>query len=94
MGFPVTVPVKNSLSVETTYRLNQALSLTERQGRLAVVIPKQPGTIADPVKVIVNYPSFLSVSAISPKGQISPQVVTFQTDLSLDRLFTIDFTER
>ncbi|MFH0942723.1 MAG: DUF4012 domain-containing protein [Candidatus Beckwithbacteria bacterium] len=94
LGFPITVPVKNSLSVEITYRLNQALSLTDRQGRLAVVIPKQPGTIADLLKVIVNYPSYLSVVAVSSQGIVSPQVVTLQTDLSQDRLFTIDFVER
>lgn len=94
LGFPVTVPVKNSLKVEITYRLSDPLAITNQQGRLAVVIAKQPGTLADPLKVIVNYPSYLSVSAVSSQGIISPQVVTFQSDLSLDRVFTIDFIER
>lgn len=94
LGFPVTVPVKNSLKVEITYRLNEPLAITNQQGRLAVVIPKQPGTLADPLKVIINYPSYLSVSAVSPQGIISPQVITFESDLSRDRFFTIDFVER
>lgn len=94
LGFPVTVPVKNSLKVEITYRLNDPLTITDQQGRLAVVVPKQPGTLADPLKVIVNYPSYLSVSAVSSQGIVSPQVVTFQSDLSIDRVFTIDFIER
>ncbi|MCG2691532.1 hypothetical protein L6272_01750, partial [Microgenomates group bacterium] len=76
------------------YRLNDPLTITNRQGRLAVVVPKQPGTLADPLKVIVNYPSYLSVSAVSSQGIISPQVVTFQSNLSIDRVFTIDFIER
>ena len=94
LGFPVTVPVKNSLKVEITYRLNDPLAIANQQGRLAVVVAKQPGTLADPLKVIVNYPSYLSVSAVSSQGIVSPQVVTFQSDLSLDRFFTIDFIER
>ncbi len=94
LGFPVTVPVKNSLKVEITYRLNDPLTITDQQGRLAVVVPKQPGTLADPLKVIVNYPSYLAVSAVSSQGIVSPQVVTFQSDLSIDRVFTIDFIER
>lgn len=94
VGFPVTVPVKNSLKVEITYRLNSPLVIANQQGRLAVVVVKQPGTLADPLKVIINYPSYLSVSAVSSQGIISPQVVTFQSDLSVDRLFTIDFIER
>jgi len=94
LGFPVTVPVKNSLKVEITYRLNEPLTMINRQGRLAMVVPKQPGILADPLKVIVNYPSYLSVSAVSSPGIVSPQVVSFQSDLSLDRFFTIDFIER
>ncbi|MDZ7587582.1 MAG: DUF4012 domain-containing protein, partial [Patescibacteria group bacterium] len=94
LGFSVTVPVKNSLKVETTYRLNESLAMSNGQGRLAVIIPKQPGTLADPLKVIVNYPSYLSVNAVSSQGIVSPQVVTFQSDLSVDRFFTIDFIER
>ncbi|MCX6817025.1 MAG: DUF4012 domain-containing protein [Candidatus Beckwithbacteria bacterium] len=94
IGFPVTVPVKNSLKVEITYRLTQPLNLTNRQGRLALVIPKQPGIIDDQLEAIINYPSFLSVTSINPVGQISPQVVTFKSDMSLDRIFTVDFTER
>lgn len=94
LGFPITVPVKNSLQVEITYRLNNPLAIINRQGRLAVIIPKQPGTLADPLTVIVNYPSYLSVSAVSSQGIISPQIVTFKTDRNIDRLFTIDFIER
>lgn len=94
IGFPVTVPVKSSLKVEVTYRLLEPLKFINRQSRLAVVVPKQPGIIDDQLSVIVNYPSFLSVSGANPGGIVSPQVVSFKSDMSLDRAFTVDFTER
>jgi len=94
LGFPVTVPVKNALDVEITYRLPGKLDTSQPQARLALVIPKQPGIIDDTLEVIVNHPSFLTVTATQPQALISPQVVTFQSDFTLDRLFTIDFTER
>ena len=93
-GFPVTVPVKTSLDVEITYRLPDALKLENNQGRLAIVIPKQPGIVNDPIETIVSYPSYLTVAAISPPALSSPQVVTFQSDMTTDRIFTIDFIER
>jgi len=94
LGFPVTVPVKNALDVEITYRLPGKLDTSQPQARLALVIPKQPGIIDDTLEVIVNHPSFLTVAATQPPALVSPQVVTFQSDLILDRVFTIDFTER
>jgi len=94
IGFPVTVPVKNSLNVEITYRLPDKLKLANNQGRLAIVIPKQPGIIDDTLEAIINHPSFLSVAAVKPPALISPQVVTFQSDLTLDRVFIIDFIEK
>jgi len=94
LGFPVTVPVKNALDVEITYRLPGKLDTSQPQARLAIVIPKQPGIIDDTLEVIVNHPSFLTVAATQPQAQVSPQVVTFQSDLILDRVFTIDFVER
>ena len=94
IGFPVTVPVKNTLDVEITYRLPKALSLKNSQGRLAIVIPKQPGIINDTIETIVNYPSFLTVAAVNPQALSSPQVVTFRSDMTTDNIFTIDFVER
>lgn len=94
LGFPVTVPVKSSLKVEVTYRLLDSLQLINRQGRLAIIIPKQPGIVDDQLSVIVNYPSFLTVTGANPGGLVSPQVVTFKSDLNFDRVFTVDFTER
>ena len=94
IGFPVTVAVKSALTVEVTYRLPDPLALANRQGRLAMIIPKQPGTFNDQLTAVINYPSFLSVSSLSPVGQLSSQVVEFKSDLNLDRVFTVDFTER
>ncbi|MFH1280118.1 MAG: hypothetical protein ABII08_00715, partial [Candidatus Beckwithbacteria bacterium] len=94
LGFPVTVPVKNTLDVEITYRLPKALALRNNQGRLAIVIPKQPGIINDTVEAIVNYPSFLTVAAVNPQALSSPQVVTFKSDMTTDNIFTIDFVEK
>lgn len=94
LGFPVTVPVKNTLDVEITYRLPEPLNLKNNQGRLALVIPKQPGIINDTVEAIVNYPSFLTVAAVNPQALSSPQVVTFNSDMTTDNVFTIDFVER
>lgn len=94
IGFPVTVPVKDSLTVEITYRLPQALSLVNKQGRLAIVVPKQPGTLKDKLEVILNYPTYLSVVAVSPQTLVSPQVVNFQSDLETDRVFLVDLRER
>ena len=93
-GFDVTVPVKNSLDVEITYRLPGELKLENNQGRLAVVIPKQPGIVDDPIETIVSYPSYLTVAAVQPQALSSPQVVTFRSDMTTDRVFTIDFIER
>jgi hypothetical protein len=94
LGFPVTVLVKNSLKVEITYRLQEQFVLNNHQGRLAVIIPKQPGILDDQLDVIINYPSFLSVASANPTGIISPQVVSFKTDMNKDRVFLVDFIER
>lgn len=80
--------------MEVTYRLPDPLALANRKGRLAMIIPKQPGTFNDQLTAVINYPSFLSVSSLSPVGQLSSQVVEFKSDLNLDRVFTVDFTER
>jgi len=94
IGFPITVPVKNTLTVEITYRLQKPLELKNSQGRLAVIIPKQPGILDDPLEVIVNHPTYLTVAATSPQTLVSPQVVSFQSNLETDRLFLIDFIEK
>lgn len=94
LGFSVTVPVKNSLKVEITYRLEQPLQLNNHLGQLAVIIPKQPGILDDQLDVIINYPSFLSVASVNPTGIISSQVVSFKTDMNKDRVFLVDFIER
>lgn len=94
LGFPVSVPVKGALEVEITYRLPGSLVNKNSLSRLAIVIPKQPGIINDPLEVIVNHPTFLTVAAAGPQALISPQVVTWKSDISFDRLFTIDFIEK
>lgn len=94
LGFPIVVPVKSSLEVEVTYRLPGALVNKNGLSRLAAVMPKQPGIIDDPVEVIVNFPTFLTVAAVGPRALVSPQVITWQSDLSFDRVFTVDFMER
>ena len=94
LGFPVVVPVKNSLDIEITYRLPGELEMENNQGRLAVVIPKQPGIVDDLIETIVSYPSYLTVAAVQPQALSSPQVVTFRSDMTTDRVFTIDFIER
>jgi len=101
IGFSVTVPVKNSLDVKIVYRLPEKLKFIENQSpaggkqtRLAVIIPKQPGTLADNLEVIVNHPSFLTPIFTQPKAFSSPQVVTFQSNLEQDRIFIIDFLEK
>jgi|GEM_PF-589232 nucleoside-diphosphate-sugar epimerase len=94
IGFPVTVPVKNSVDVIITYRLAKPLELTQNQGRLNMIIPKQPGIVNDLIEVIVNYPSYLTVASVYPQALSSPQVVTFQSDMTTDRIFTVDFIER
>jgi hypothetical protein len=91
IGFSISVPVKSSLQLEIAYRLPGQLDTSQKQARLAVVIPKQPGTLADPIKVVVNYPSFLTVLATSPQALASPQVLTFQSSLETDRVFVVDF---
>lgn len=94
LGFPVSVPVKGNLEVEITYRLPGSLVNKNSLSRLAVVMPKQPGILSDPIEVIVNHPTFLNVAAVSPQALVSPQVVTWKSDLSFDRVFTIDFIEK
>ncbi|MEA3354966.1 MAG: DUF4012 domain-containing protein [Patescibacteria group bacterium] len=94
LGFPILVPVKNTLNVEITYRLPQKLIFKNNQARLAIIIPKQPGIINDPVEAIINYPSFLTVVSIKPQALSSPQVVTFKSDMTTDNVFTVDFVER
>lgn len=94
LGFPISVPVKGSLEVEITYRLPGSLVNKNNLSRLAIIVPKQPGILSDPVEVIVNHPTFLSVAAVSPQALVSPQVVTWRSDLSFDRVFTIDFIEK
>lgn len=94
LGFGVSVPVKGAAEVEITYRLPGALMGQNGFSRLAVVMPKQPGILNDPVEVIVNHPTFLTVAAVAPQALVSPQVVTWRSDMSFDRIFTIDFVEK
>jgi hypothetical protein len=94
IGFPLTVPVKNSLEIEVTYRLAEKLKISQNHGRLVIAMPKQPGIIADTLEVIINHPSFLAVAAATPQALSSPQVVAFQSDMEVDRVFTIDFAEK
>ena len=94
LGFPISVPVKGSLEVEVTYRLPDSLVNKNSLSRLAVVVPKQPGIINDALEVIVNHPTFLTVAAVNPQALVSPQVVTWKSDQSFDRAFTIDFIEK
>jgi len=100
IGFPLTVLVKNTLELELAYRLADKLDSSQsglsagRQTRLAVVIPKQPGTSTDPVEVTINHPTFLEVIATNPHALASSQVLTFQSDLEQDRIFVVDFLEK
>ena len=94
LGFPISVPVKGSLEAEITYRLPGSLVNKNGLSRLAVVVPKQPGIINDVLEVIVNHPTFLTVAAVNPQALVSPQVVTWRSDMSFDRAFTIDFIEK
>lgn len=94
LGFPISVPVKGTSEVEITYRLPDSLVNKNNLSRLAVVVPKQPGIINDSLEVVVNHPTFLTVAAVAPQALVSPQVVSWRSDLSFDRLFTIDFIEK
>jgi hypothetical protein len=94
LGLPISVPVKGSLELEVTYRLPKALESKNQLSRLAMVVPKQPGIIDDPLEVIVNHPTYLTVAAVSPQALVSPQVVTWKSNLTYDRVFTIDFIEK
>jgi hypothetical protein len=54
-------------------------------------IQKQPGTVAIPLLLSINFPAGSQISVLSGNGSVEPDKVLFQTDLREDRDFAVLF---
>ena len=99
-GFLVKVPVGEEREVSVRYRIPFKITGTvasfERQRETSyaysLLFQKQSGIDKDSLDVLISYPSSLKVTKVSPQALTGPQIILYNTDLSRDRVFLIEFT--
>lgn len=89
----VEVPILSRRQVAVSYRLPQKLPFDQGQGSYDLYLQKQPGWLADPLAVTINYPTYLKVAKTEPQVQVGEQSLTFTSDFSSDRQFRVEFTK-
>lgn len=88
-GFLVLVPVGEKRKVSFKYFL--PMGKVERKFSYFLSIQKQPGIGADPLEVTVTYPQGWELKSQSPIGLTGKQAIVYNTNLSRDRLFKVEF---
>ncbi len=88
-GFLVKVPVGEEKEVNLNYRLPFRL---EEVDVYSLYFQKQSGMDEDSLDVLINYPASLKLTKISPQALTGPQAILYNTNLSRDRVFYIEFT--
>lgn len=89
----VLVPVQKSKTVEILYELPEKISYKGDTISLNIFQQKQAGTDKDNFSLSVGYPSFLNIKETTPQKDViaNPQLIRYNTDLSVDRSLKIDF---
>ncbi len=80
---------------ELVYEYQLPGSMVEQEGSTRayrLLVQKQPGTLANPVRIEVELPSSSVVVSTSPEGAaVAGERVIFETDLRVDRQFEVVF---
>lgn len=91
VGFLVTVPTQEQRTVEVTYKLPHQLIFDDQNRTVYnLFISKQSGTDTDPLTVNFTLPPYIRVVGTTPVREPLPGAITFLTNLSTDRLFTLE----
>lgn len=85
----VEVPVKQTRTVTFKYRIPKNIKL-ETAPAYSVYFQKQPGTEHDSMKFTFDLPAYLKIDSVNNQPHTGTnQTYSTETDLSVDRLFTI-----
>ena len=94
-GFVVSVPIKSQATVKAVYQLPDEINFKKNTPIINynLLFQKQPGTGADPLTVEFTHPAYIQVVATQPHTDITPQIISYTSDLAVDRLFSITLTK-
>ena len=92
-GFLVTVPSQTSKQVSISYELPAPYPLLPGSTTYAYIFQKQPGVVDDALSVMIHYPKELRIKGTNASVFQEKQLVSLSTDLSEDRLFTVEFIQ-
>jgi len=89
-GFLVDVPVGEEKEVGIKYKIPFRV---DEVVFYSLLFQKQSGTGKDLLTVLINYPSSLKVTKTAPNALTGPEAILYNTDLSRDRVFTIELRQ-
>ena len=84
---PVGVEKRISLKYKVPFKLENIIP------SYSLLFQKQPGMEKDPLRVFISYPSFLKARGMTAEALTGPQAILYNTDLSRDRDFMVEFTK-
>ena len=87
------VPVGETRTVSFSYRPGYKLNFENQKTNLPISILRQPGASVDKLDIIVDYPSFLQPET-TEKALVLPQKLMYNTVLSEDKTYEINFLRR
>lgn len=90
----VEVPIKQSKSIEFTYRIPKNIKL-EQAPTYHLFVSKQPGTIEDPFTFIFNLPDYIEIKTVNNvREHEGDQNLIIEGDLEADRQFEIEVVKK
>ncbi len=89
-AFLVEVPVGVEKKVSLRYKI--PLKLEDIIPSYSLLFQKQSGMGNDPLRVFISYPSFLKAGKMTSEALTGPQAILYNTNLSRDRVFIVEFT--
>jgi len=93
-GFYFEVPFNSQKTVSLSYKLPYSLSFSKDSTNYTFYLQKQAGTEADPIDLIINYPSFYRVGAQVPMAtNKSAQKVEYNTNLKTNLKFSVELAK-
>jgi len=93
-GFLVTVPAASAKTVKITYEHTQKINLSNPVLHYSLALYKQPGTSNDPYSFSFNFPLEYSLLSASPKNMDGNSDYTLDTQLSEDKVISVDLTKK
>ncbi|CAN5179042.1 hypothetical protein BH11PAT1_BH11PAT1_2570 [soil metagenome] len=93
-SFPITIPDGQSQNVSVTYMVPKVVNMAGNSFVYQYLFAKQPGVLADPLNVVIDYPSSLVVTSL-PSGAVNQDSqILFSGSLLTDPQFPISFTRK